>query len=933
MLILTPLLGATMIAATVAPSCPPECSDDKTTATIIATDLADTTTTCNLDAAQLLTATLSSVDECAQSEVIQRQIGDAIGAAAYVDLGVVNCPEDTANIATTGNIGRYLRLDDDELQRFYIDGDRVIRFTAPTAKANTNTNANTCECTCKCCNDGAKEMKVGQLLPPVVMDAPKAATGVWSVRDSDLARDTKSGDDDQVNVTVDVRALTGDKKGTKHSLPFMIQVEGDLKDVDLSKLIEKHGLTHGNVQVDFTDLSNMIDLSTLPNLNVDRDVQKMLDGTQKKIRVKKTTKAQPDGVCPHCGSNMSSSGNTKKNAEAFAFTMKPGQDGQWITTMKGDDGAKAEAHAYAFTMKPGENGQWVTAAGKDGQQWITTLKGKDGKGKAQAHAFTMKADKDGRWVTSGKDGQQWITTLKDDSDRWMTNDSKKNVNEWTSKSGDQCIIIMIDEDGNMTSMGDSLKGLGDHKFMFKSDADAWIMDGDDAVHWFTPKDGKEHGMIFVPHNDFKFDTRLNVDTKLKEKTKETKKKREVKILQAPQHNATVNADYTIASFPAAPGSNQFLSQPVAYTTTSSAGLDETARVIVQNGVVRVVSEGGTTIQECELQKCDRLQVLDDTGRKLYELNLNDGEWQTTLEKKAVIKQQPRQPSLSNLFSSAESPKVVMGVSMGLVDKSLASHLGVEPEEVILVTQVHEGLPASRCGVKQFDIITHIDGEPSLSPDRVREILTHKEPGQQIELQVLRAGQCCQTIEVELDPADQAMGAASFSFESGSGGHLTVDGDFGSLVQVLEGASQMKGIDASNAATQYWMLNSLEDLEGLEWADSAGITDENGVVQRFLIRTPAGGEWQIDADDFGMVHTEVDLSSDDFNEIIDLAMSRVADETEAASRLLEEVETTYREGSDGTISEVRRDDMKASINRIEARLERLEALLGELIQKN
>jgi hypothetical protein len=82
----------------------------------------------------------------------------------------------------------------------------------------------------------------------------------------------------------------------------------------------------------------------------------------------------------------------------------------------------------------------------------------------------------------------------------------------------------------------------------------------------------------------------------------------------------------------------------------------------------------------------------------------------------------------------------LGIAMGRVDESLATHLNVNPDEVVLIVDVAEGGPAAEAGVKRFDVITHIEGKSHLHPSVIREIIMTKKPGDTLSLRVLRAGQ-------------------------------------------------------------------------------------------------------------------------------------------------------------------------------------------------
>jgi hypothetical protein len=90
----------------------------------------------------------------------------------------------------------------------------------------------------------------------------------------------------------------------------------------------------------------------------------------------------------------------------------------------------------------------------------------------------------------------------------------------------------------------------------------------------------------------------------------------------------------------------------------------------------------------------------------------------------------------------------IGVTLGRIDDALAAQLGLDPDEVILITGVRSGGPADRAGVQRHDIITHIDGEAPAGPERLRRAVRSKEPGEELSLRVLREGEPAEiTIEI------------------------------------------------------------------------------------------------------------------------------------------------------------------------------------------
>lgn len=87
-----------------------------------------------------------------------------------------------------------------------------------------------------------------------------------------------------------------------------------------------------------------------------------------------------------------------------------------------------------------------------------------------------------------------------------------------------------------------------------------------------------------------------------------------------------------------------------------------------------------------------------------------------------------------------SPRGRIGIALGSVGEPLAAHLDVDPSETVLVAGVVDDGPAAAAGVQRFDIITHVDGNAPVGMATIHRIMAEKEPGDQITLGILRAGE-------------------------------------------------------------------------------------------------------------------------------------------------------------------------------------------------
>ena len=109
------------------------------------------------------------------------------------------------------------------------------------------------------------------------------------------------------------------------------------------------------------------------------------------------------------------------------------------------------------------------------------------------------------------------------------------------------------------------------------------------------------------------------------------------------------------------------------------------------------------------------------------------------------------------FADKAHPKVMMGVTLENVGEGLAKQLGVDSERTTQIGSVMEGLPASKAGLEQYDIVVGIDGSPDASPSGIRNAISEKEAGDQLVLDVKREGRLLQVV-LDLEAYDgEALG--------------------------------------------------------------------------------------------------------------------------------------------------------------------------------
>ncbi|MGE5619198.1 MAG: S1C family serine protease [Sphingomonadaceae bacterium] len=107
--------------------------------------------------------------------------------------------------------------------------------------------------------------------------------------------------------------------------------------------------------------------------------------------------------------------------------------------------------------------------------------------------------------------------------------------------------------------------------------------------------------------------------------------------------------------------------------------------------------------------------------------------------------------LGLVFSNADGPATgsevpYLGITYVPLSHELAARYGVEAGTGVLVTDVAEGSPARRAGLRRGDILLSVDSVPLSQPSTLIGLLSDRRSGDRIPLQRVRDGQ---TAKVEL----------------------------------------------------------------------------------------------------------------------------------------------------------------------------------------
>jgi serine protease Do len=132
----------------------------------------------------------------------------------------------------------------------------------------------------------------------------------------------------------------------------------------------------------------------------------------------------------------------------------------------------------------------------------------------------------------------------------------------------------------------------------------------------------------------------------------------------------------------------------------------------------------------------RLQVIHDGKEKKLKVRLGSREGDEEGPESS-----DQWPPLS-WFAAYDRPH--MGILPQDLNEDLARYFGVDPNGGILIADVEEGGPAHKAGLKPGDILTRIEEETVGSSREIRDILLDYEPGDEIEVAVIRSGKTMET---------------------------------------------------------------------------------------------------------------------------------------------------------------------------------------------
>jgi serine protease Do len=117
----------------------------------------------------------------------------------------------------------------------------------------------------------------------------------------------------------------------------------------------------------------------------------------------------------------------------------------------------------------------------------------------------------------------------------------------------------------------------------------------------------------------------------------------------------------------------------------------------------------------------------------------------------------------------------IGVTLRDIDPDVQSSLKLARGDGALVQDVTPGSPGARVGLKPYDVITALDGEPVRTHDRLIRKIAERQPGTAARLEFMRDGRT-QTVQIKLaerprQPADRITTTAERSLQRTGTGEL------------------------------------------------------------------------------------------------------------------------------------------------------------------
>lgn len=237
------------------------------------------------------------------------------------------------------------------------------------------------------------------------------------------------------------------------------------------------------------------------------------------------------------------------------------------------------------------------------------------------------------------------------------------------------------------------------------------------------------------------------------------------LLLAPAVNAAGTT--TVCSVNAAPGGG---GGGLVFSGTSTAphanGSGEYSIIATDDGNQKyeiIVNEDGVDARvnglrlspDRVVRSDNQVILLDDAGKEMKVITLAP-----RVQELATL------PGVNVHYDDAniQRPPVMLGVLLESPGDALRAHLDL-PEHALILENVMEGLPADEAGLEQWDIVVEVNGESLDDEEALHHTLMESEPGDEVDLVVIRHGKE-RKVSVSLAAYDaEALGNDEVSVQS------------------------------------------------------------------------------------------------------------------------------------------------------------------------
>lgn len=178
-------------------------------------------------------------------------------------------------------------------------------------------------------------------------------------------------------------------------------------------------------------------------------------------------------------------------------------------------------------------------------------------------------------------------------------------------------------------------------------------------------------------------------------------------------------------------------QDGTHTFETRISISENGRrleMVRNNQGLSATLDGKPVPKERLIEANGKVRVLDEQGATVFEVSAPT----PTGFSYGSVKEGAAAPRVfTTTGTMTVQPRSMIGITMDMVDEATAVQLGVKPENVILIAGVTKDLAAHKAGLKPFDIVIKVDGKEPVTAEIIREAITSREPGERVALRVLR----------------------------------------------------------------------------------------------------------------------------------------------------------------------------------------------------